>query len=129
MNHTYDSLRELACLALTTPSLEAEAAQDVLEDALSEAGVWLSDGDGPMRPGFKREWVQRWAMKAAYGPSNVDTHVVILVHHKKWTKQVRWSGMTIARGFDNNDHRKWAEERIAVRRLGGTWRCKSSKAV
>jgi hypothetical protein len=116
VNHTYDSLRELACLALTTPSLEAPAALLVLEDALVEAGVLLQK----YQPGCStpadhqrrilQEWVMRWGMKTVYGASRVDTLTL---------------GIDTGRGFpDTTDHRAWSEERIECRRRGETWRQK-----
>lgn len=121
MNHTYDSLRELACLALTTPALAAAEARFVLQDALKEAGVWISVFEDPR---YYSEWCDKWAMKAAYGAHNVD------YSYEYIQRKLRWVGWQIAPSMDMSNHRKWSEERIAVRRTtGGTWRDPSLKKV
>jgi hypothetical protein len=119
MNHTYDSLRELACLAVTTVSLEAPGAVLVLEDALRDAGVLLGYSPECMTPAehqrqFTHGWVMRWAMKAAYGAPRICT--ITLEIDGKWA-------------VDKSDHRAWTNERIECRRRGEIWKQKRKKAA
>lgn len=120
MTLSYDELRLLAIPAVTTPSLHAEGALEVLEDALTESGVfatghtaeWVEFYERLNRGAWalaharawRRSWCFRWAMKAVYGGSKVRF------------------GVTLAASAEPDGvHRRWSEERLAATHAGVRW--------
>lgn len=109
MNHTYDSLRELAVRAVTFVRADIDSEMEVLIDALLESGVY--GGWWTYNPNFpnakeraeecNRRWATHWALRAVYGTK----HPYLAV-----TEQAM------------RDHRRWGEERIALRKAGVRFR-------
>ncbi len=118
MNHTYDSLRELSVAVVTFASTDAQDSLLVLIDALQEAGVMLPFHDGSRlytsddrkrATDWARGWAIGWAMKAVYGASRVKANPFDAPSLEPTTEQ-------------DVTHRRWSEERIALRRLGVKFR-------
>ncbi len=114
MQHTYDSLRELGVLAVTTPALDAEGALDVLVDALIEGGVCFGypsgdaedEGRAAHAVAWQKGWAFRWAMKAVYGAGNVRAGFGC-------------GAVELAANPEpSREHRRWSEERLEARRRG-----------
>ncbi len=140
-SHTYDSLRELAIQAVTSPSLEAAVAMKILHDALVECGVYRplalmmkADGAWHERAHSERvdmEWVHRWAMTAAYcARISFGGYGIYNTSEKKWSKRTLLSRWTHYYLVDYKswhpqqptnmarDHRGWSTRRLEASRKG-----------